>query len=261
MSNEIKLTQESDNNQIKAYFNQILALKESGKEFPVDLDDVWGLVYSRRDKAVTSLKENFIEGVDFQVFHQKGKNLYGGRPVQKYILTTSCLEYFIARKVRFVFDVYRKVFHKAVEQKTALPDFNNPAEAARAWAEQYEQKQKLEAQAKLQQKEIQKAAPKVDYHDKVLQSQSTYNTNQIAKELGMSARTLNEKLHELGIQYKQNGVWLLYHRYQNRGLVKTKTFVFTDTEGNERTNMQTVWTEKGRKFIHEIISPAQNSNL
>ena len=32
-----------------------------------------------------------------------------------YMLSTSCLEYFIARKVRPVFEVYRQVFHKAVK--------------------------------------------------------------------------------------------------------------------------------------------------
>jgi anti-repressor protein len=132
-----------------------------------------------------------------------------------------------------------------------LPDFKNPVEAARAWADVYEQKQQIETQTKLQQKELQIAAPKVKYYENVLQSNSTYNTNQIAKELGMSAVTLNKKLNKLGVQYKQNKTWLLYHKYQNKSLTKTKTFVFTDTEGNERTRMQTVWTEKGRLFINE----------
>jgi len=122
---------------------------------------------------------------------------------------------------------------------------------ARMLFESEEAKEQLAAKAELQQKELQQAAPKVQYYEEVLQSNSTYNANQIAKELGMSAVTLNKTLHELGIQYKQNGTWLLYHKYQNKGLAKTKTFVYTDSEGKEHTRMQTVWTEKGRKFIHE----------
>lgn len=60
----------------------------------------------------------------------------------------------------------------------------------------------LEQQTALQSEELQAAAPKVNYYEKVLQSTSTYNTNQIAKELGMSAVTLNQKLREMGVQYK-----------------------------------------------------------
>lgn len=135
-----------------------------------------------------------------------------------------------------------------------LPDFNNPVEAARAWADAYEQKQQLETQTKLQQKELQMAAPKVDYYENVLSSKSTYNANQIAKELGMSAVTLNKRLNELGVQYKQGGTWLLYHRYQGQGLTRTKTHWHENQSGEKVSKMQTVWTEKGRKFIHEIIT-------
>jgi hypothetical protein len=63
--------------------------------------------------------------------------------------------------------------------------------------------------------ELKKQAPKVEYFDEVLQSQSTYNTNQIAKELGTSAVSLNKFLAKQKIQYKQSETWLLYHQYQN----------------------------------------------
>lgn len=35
----------------------------------------------------------------------------------------------------------------------------------------------------------------------------TYITNQIAKELGMSAVSLNQKLKDFGVQYKQHDQW------------------------------------------------------
>jgi heterodisulfide reductase subunit B len=70
------------------------------------------LAYPRKDHAVRSLKENFIEEIDFQVIPKNGENPKGGRPTNEYYLSTSCLEYFIARKVRPVFEVYRQVFHK-----------------------------------------------------------------------------------------------------------------------------------------------------
>lgn len=124
---------------------------------------------------------------------------------------------------------------------------------ARMLLEAEEEKERLEEQSRIQKEKLQLAAPKVEYYDTVLQSQSTYNTNQIAKELGMSAVTLNRKLKEFGIQYKQGGTWLLYHKYQNKNLTKTKTHIYIDADGEQHTRMRTVWTEKGRKFIHDLF--------
>lgn len=109
------LTLSSSTEEIKRYFKAILELSKLDVPYPVSLDYVWMLAYSRKDKAVTALKGNFIESIDYQVFHQKGENPKGGRPTIEYHLSVSCLEYFIARKVRPVFDVYREVFHKVNE--------------------------------------------------------------------------------------------------------------------------------------------------
>lgn len=111
----------------------------------------------------------------------------------------------------------------------------------------------LEDQNKLSKEQLQIAAPKVEYFDNVLQSSNTYTTTQIAKEFGFSAETLNKKLKEKGIQYKQNGQWLLTYKYQNKGYTKTKTVTYTKADGSQGSSMQTVWTERGRLFIHGII--------
>lgn len=124
-----QLTKQSSEAEIKAYFCAVLNLSESDEEFPVNLDDVWPLVYSRKDKAVRALQSNdlFIKGIDYQVLPQNGENSPAipqnggkpkeGRPVDIYMLSVPCLEFFIARKVRPVFEVYRQVFHKVAEGK------------------------------------------------------------------------------------------------------------------------------------------------
>lgn len=112
----IILSKESSCNELKSYFEAVLKLSQSDNEFPINLNDVWMLAYPRKDHAVRFLKENFINGIDYQVIPQKGENPKGGRPTDEYMLTTSCLEYFIARKVRPVFEVYREVFHKAAKE-------------------------------------------------------------------------------------------------------------------------------------------------
>jgi hypothetical protein len=93
-----------------------VALDQQEKVFSVNIDDVWMLAYSRKDAAVRALKVNFMENVDFIVIHQEVENSKDGRPLDNYYLTSACLEYFVARKVRPVFEVYRRVFHHAVAQ-------------------------------------------------------------------------------------------------------------------------------------------------
>ena len=118
--NIITLRKESDTNEIREYFNAILALSRKSNEFPVNLDDVWPLVYSEKGKAVRALKENFIESVDYLVA-QNGKqdsdSKWGGNNKTDYYLSLSCMEFFIARKVREVFNVYREVFHKVANRE------------------------------------------------------------------------------------------------------------------------------------------------
>ena len=136
----IQLTKQSSESEIKAYFIQVLNLSRSKEEFPVNLDEVWPLVFNFRADAVRALAKNnlFVKGIDYQVFSKNaensevlfhstnksneatsdnaktdkdGRNL-GGRPQNTYMLSVPCLEFFIARKVRPVFEVYRQVFHK-----------------------------------------------------------------------------------------------------------------------------------------------------
>ena len=133
-----QLTKKSSESEIKAYFEGIAKLMQSNEQFPVNLEDVWQLVYATKGKAVQTLKrsELFIEGVDYQIFNQKVKKSgvfnqeeknsdFMGRPTQVFMLSVPCLEFFIARKVRPVFEVYRKVFHKVVDtvQSTTISTF------------------------------------------------------------------------------------------------------------------------------------------
>ena len=106
-----------------------------------------------------------------------------------------------------------------------------------------------QATIKLQDKEIKEAAPKVSYYDNHLLSVNAMTTTQISKEIGMSAEKLNNKLKELGIQFKQSGQWLLKSPYDKWGMHETRTNIFTSERGNTHTNTYTVWTQKGRRFI------------
>lgn len=129
MNEKMFLTKESSKSEIQKYFEGVRDLVKSGKDFPVSIDDVWQIAYSEKGKAVRALKANFIEGIDYTVFAQNGKNLKGGRPVAEYMLTAECLEFFVARKVREVFDVYRQVFHRVADYIEQQPQQLSAAES------------------------------------------------------------------------------------------------------------------------------------
>lgn len=123
MKNSLKKT--STENEIKIYFQKILELKQANDDFPVDLDEVWPLVYAAKNKAVNELLHSkndngtsrYIEGVDYQALNQKVQAGTGTSKKINYKLSVPCLEWFIARKVRPVFEVYRQIFHKVAEKK------------------------------------------------------------------------------------------------------------------------------------------------
>ena len=201
------------------------------------------------------LQYGFVENQDFT--SAKSFTLVNNgaqREIDDYALTLDCAkeismiqrskkgkearEYFIACE-------------KRLRAGISLPQ--NYKEALKALVQEVEAKERLQAQNELQAQALEKQAPKVAYYDEVLTSQSTYNANQIAKEFGMSAKAMNKLLHKLEVQYKQGGQWLLYHPHQNKGYTKTVTHTYTNSQGKTCTKMSTVWTEKGREFIHSIL--------
>lgn len=95
--------------------------------------------------------------------------------------------------------------------------------------------------------------PKVRYVDEILSSTDTMSITQIAKDYGLSGRRLNQILHERGIQYKVNNQWVLYAKYAGAGYTKSHTHRYEKVAGRIGTNIQTVWTQKGRLLIHNTL--------
>ena len=95
--------------------------------------------------------------------------------------------------------------------------------------------------------------PKADYTDTILNNKGLVTISQIAKDYGMSGRKLNALLHDLGVQYKQSGQWLLYSKYHNMGYTHSKTIDITRSDGSPDVTMETKWTQKGRLFIYDLL--------
>ncbi|EGQ3180309.1 phage antirepressor [Staphylococcus pseudintermedius] len=97
--------------------------------------------------------------------------------------------------------------------------------------------------------QVQELKPKATYYDLVLQNKSLLSVSKIAKDYGMSARALNKLLHELGVQYKQADIWLLYAKHQDKGYTQTSTYALDE----KHSKVTTKWTQKGRLFIYELL--------
>ena len=110
----------------------------------------------------------------------------------------------------------------------------------------------LEADTQMKAEEIKKLTPDADYARQTLTAVNTWNTNIIAKEMGMSAVTRNQHLQRLGIQYKQHKVWVLSAKYQGKGYTKTQTYNYFNSAGEVCTRMQQEWTEVGRRWLLEL---------
>lgn len=115
-----------------------------------------------------------------------------------------------------------------------------------------------EAKAKTKELELENAKnrqmigelkPKASYYDLILQNDSVVPITVIAKDYGMSGRALNALLHELGVQYKMSGTWLLYQHYAELGYTQSKTHAIDA----HRNRMHTYWTQKGRLFLYDLL--------
>ena len=93
--------------------------------------------------------------------------------------------------------------------------------------------------------------PKASYYDVILQSKSLVSVSQIAKDYGLSATKLNQLLNDWGIQYKQGGTWLLYQKYAPLGYTQSQTVEYN---GGEGSRLHTKWTQKGRLFLHNLLT-------
>ncbi|SPZ51226.1 Uncharacterized phage-encoded protein [Sarcina ventriculi] len=102
-------------------------------------------------------------------------------------------------------------------------------------------------------KQIKELKPKAEYTDMVLQSNNTFTIRQIANDYGMSAQEFNKLLNKFEIQYKQSGQWLLYKPYKDKGYACSETTIISNGVGRVRTSMHTKWTQKGRKFIYDLL--------
>lgn len=111
-----------------------------------------------------------------------------------------------------------------------------------------------------QEEQLKASAPKVKFYEEHLQSNDTLTTTQVAKEIGLDANKLNQRLKAIGIIYKQSGQWLLKQPFCQWGLHATRTQTFTRSDGTTGTNYYSVRKQKGKMFIIALSECGWNIN-
>lgn len=101
----------------------------------------------------------------------------------------------------------------------------------------------------LQQQQLAYQAPKVEYYDKALSSESLFTTNSIAQCLDLTAIELNKRLNKIGVQYKQGDVWLIASKYRDEGFSKIVNIAIEHHDNSITSYPHLKWTEKGKEFI------------
>ena len=132
---------------------------------------------------------------------------------------------------------------KELELQANLPSYaiDDPIKRAEKWIEEAKQKQ-----AAIHQLEL--AAPKVKYFDKVVDRSTLLNATQVAQKLGMSAVAMNKLLDDLDV----------YSRNVKRARVFKQWFIdagYGELKQTELGFSQPMFTTKGEAWaIEKLVS-------
>ncbi len=216
------------------------------------LKDLTDLIGVRHDKAMLKIaglqkEEGFGSLSILDIQYKSGKNTT--QTIQTYNLTKKQA---IAVGARLSPALLMKVINRLEElesknRSTALilPNFEDPAESAIAWAKEYKEKQRAIASA-VEHKKI--AESRGEVIKNVVHSANSYTPTQVAKDLepGISAKMMNKMLKESMVIFKENGTWTLYAKYQNYGLASIKE---TDPDIKGRTFKSLRWSAIGKDWV------------
>jgi len=155
-------------------------------------------------------------------------------------------------KLRYI-DAFNKMEKQIINQPKDSYMINDPVERAKRWIEEETEREQLTDQNKVLLIEKEHNKKPLSYYNKILNSSALMSIIQIAKDYGMTGHRMNTLLHDLGVQYKQSGVWLLYSQYQELGWTQSTTYVANEGFPNETVNFLTKWTQKGRLALYKLL--------
>ena len=200
-----------------------------------------------KDRYTTWIKDRieqfgFVENQDFVTFSENSEK---GRPRKEYFVSIDMAKELAmvernakGKEARLYFIECERIA-KQKQAAPALPDFPDPAAAAVAWAEQYRQRQALEAQ-------IEADKPKVEFFSRIVQSDTEFCISDVAKMLGYGVQKF--------FIYLRQKAWMWQHEYRARSEVCTEGYMaMRVTEKNGKQYSQPVFLGKGIFKIYQMM--------
>ena len=237
-------------------------------EQKLDSREVAEMIGKRHDNLVRDIKK-YVEELgnlkieDTEFFQGSTYKTTQNKEVPCYLVTKKGCE-FIAHKLTGIKGTeftakYINRFHQMEEViQNHIPQGQEllalaVIEANKVLEEQRVQIGLLQTEVNVKEQIIGELKPRADYTDKILKNTGLVTMTQIAKDYGMTGQAMNKLLHDLGVQYKQSGQWLLYSKYHGMGYTHSETVDIVRSDGRPDIKMNTKWTQKGRLFLYNLL--------
>jgi len=243
-------------------------------DFPVNARELHGLLESKQDfsnwvKAKVVNNPFFENGFDYallnNIVEQTGR---GGHNRIDYNLTVNTAKKISmaeqttkGNKARDYF-ISCEDFAKKIVASKQLPDFTNPAIAARAWADQIEKKMIAKGERDRLAITVNEQAPMVSAHNRLAVADGSLNMTASAKHLQVRPMDLKAVLEADKWIYRRTGNknWLGYQNKVQQGLIEHKVTTVS-IDGNDRVYEQFRITPKGLIKLAVLIESDTERSL
>lgn len=201
------------------------------------------LGFTEHDFYPAKMQDYEFIGFLFKYKHYNGRNVIDEVLLNKELTMCLITGYDVKQRMKVIKRV--KELEEA-QHKLALPDFTDPVAAARAWADEVEQKLLVKQENKRLTLVNKQLAPKAAVCDAIVKNDMHRTASEVAKPLGMSAVKLNRKLSAVGVydlrcRRRVFSQWFIDEGYGEMRVTH---------DGYE----QAVFTAKGQVWITELLT-------
>ncbi len=189
----------------------------------------------------------FCQGVDFicDSFPQNGGK--GGRPTVEYFITIDMAKELAMIERNEKGKQVRKYFieceKKLLNSMPALPNFNDPVESARAWADAKESEIKALCS-------LEAAKPAIEFVERYTNAEGLKGFREVCKLIGAKENQFRDFLIHKRIMYRLNGAWTAYASHIEAGRFEIKTGL---SDADHSFN-QAMFTAKGVAWVSQLWS-------
>ena len=228
----------------------------------LEIAEVTGKEHKNVMRDIRNILSQGVSELNFELSSYKQAQPNGGtKDVPCYVLTKKgCMilaSGYDALLREKIIDRWEELENKVRKNEIIMPNFSNPAEAARAWADQYGRNLALEAHNKELKEENQVLAPKGEYFDDLVERNLLMNFTDVAKQLNVKRKTFIEWLIKDKFIYRdQKNRLKPYKQYAHT------YFHINDTKGkyNAWAGNQTLITPKGKEAFR-LLYERKGENL